>query len=300
MAIFSFSVKPLAAAKVGPAIAYQSRQVIRLDGDTFRPSKTAGLVAEGLAWPRSVGGDMVIGGREALWSAVLDAERVRKRGPRCGELRRRAVAGRTAIAALPHELTDAQRLTLVRDFADALAERHRCAVDFAIHAPDLAGDQRNHHAHLAWTEREVRGDGMGVKVRAFGGKGRAEELRRIRQAWELCCNRALARAGLAQRIDARTLAAQSVARPAGRHVGAAGTAMARRGNAAGRHGRTLAANGRQVLTTVARTLAELGDVAADVRIKAASPEPTLPDLLATVAAVRRLHRLARRQMTRLR
>ena len=298
MAIFSFSVKPLAAEKVGPAIAYQSREAVRLDGDTFRPSKTAGLAAEGIVWPRGVGGDMVIGGREALWSAVIDAERVRKRGPRSGELRRRAVAGRTAIAALPHELTDAQRFALVRDFADALAERHRCAVDFAIHAPDPAGDQRNHHAHLAWTEREVRGDGMGAKVRAFGGKDRAEELRRIRRAWEVCCNRALARAGLAQRIDARTLAAQSVPRSAGRHVGAAGTAMARRDTATGRLGRTLAANGRQILTTVARALAVLGDVSADARVKAAPPEPTLPDLLATVAAIRRLHRTAVRQMTR--
>jgi len=228
MAIYSLSVKPLAAAKVGPAIAYQSREAVRLDGDTFRPSKTAGLVAEGMAWPRGVGGDMVMGGREALWSAVLDAERVRKRGPRCGELRQRAVAGRTAIAALPHELTDAQRLALVRDFAEAMTERYRCAVDFAIHAPDQAGDQRNHHAHLAWTEREVRGDGMGSKVRAFSGPGRAEELRRIRQQWEQCCNRALARAGVAARVDARTLAAQGVHRPAGHHVGAAATAVSRR------------------------------------------------------------------------
>ena len=123
----------------------------------------------------------------------------------------------------------AQRFALVRDFADALAERHRCAVDFAIHAPNPAGDQRNHHAHLAWTEREVRGDGMGAKVRAFGGKSRAEELKRIRLAWERCCNRALARSGAAARVDARTLAAQGVARSPDRHVGAAGTAVARRG-----------------------------------------------------------------------
>lgn len=231
MAIFSFSVRPLAARKVGPAIAYQSRQVVRLDGDTFRPSKATGLVAEGMAWPRGVGGDMVMGGREALWSAALDAERVRKRGPRCGELRRRAVAGRTAIAALPHELNAAQRLALVRAFADAMTDRYRCAVDFAIHAPDPAGDQRNHHAHLAWTERTVQGDGMGAKVRAFSGPGRAEELRRIRHTWEQCCNRALTRAGVVAHIDARTLAAQGVRRPPGRHVGAATTAISRRDDA---------------------------------------------------------------------
>ncbi len=351
MAIFSFSVKPLAAEKVGPAVAYQSRQVIRLDGETFRPSKTAGLVADGIAWPRGVGGDIVIGGRDALWSAALDAERVRKRGPRCGELRRRAVAGRTAIAALPHELTDAQRLALVRDFADALADRHRCAVDFAIHAPDPSGDQRNHHAHLAWTERAVRGDGMGAKVRAFGGKGRAEELRRIRQAWERCCNRALARAGVAARVDARTLVAQGVARSPGRHVGAAGTAEARRGAGfhrtaielarqvriardldapeaqpcwrrlvahcregvrsgvaegdaldlakkvqaeeqflfrKGRRRRTLSAIWRSgsVLKGVVRTMVRLTRVGAGMAAPQRRHEPTLSDLLATVAALR--------------
>ncbi len=352
MAIFSFSVKPLAAEKVGPAVAYQSRQVIRLDGETFRPSKTAGLVADGIAWPRGVGGDIVIGGRDALWSAALDAERVRKRGPRCGELRRRAVAGRTAIAALPHELTDAQRLALVRDFADALADRHRCAVDFAIHAPDPSGDQRNHHAHLAWTERAVRGDGMGAKVRAFGGKGRAEELRRIRQAWERCCNRALARAGVAARVDARTLVAQGVARSPGQHVGAAGTAVARRGAGfhrtaielarqvriarereaeaealacwrrlighcrdgvragvaagealdlakqfqaeestslrKGRRRRTLSARWRpsRALKGVVRTMVKLTCLCAGIAAPQRRPEPTLSDLLATVAALR--------------
>ncbi|CAA7611634.1 MobA/MobL protein [Candidatus Terasakiella magnetica] len=228
MAIFSFSVKPLAAGKVGPAVAYQTRQPLRLDGENFRPSKTGGVTAEGIVWPPSVSGDLIMGGRDALWAAVLDGERVRKRGPRQGKFRRRAVAGRTAIAALPHELSAVQRQTLVEDFGRAMADRYGCAVDYAIHAPDAAGDQRNHHAHIAWTERVIRGDGTGSKIRAFGGRDRAEELRRIREMWEVCCNRHLTRAGVVDRVDARSLAEQGIARRPTRHRGPGQTAIARK------------------------------------------------------------------------
>ncbi|OAN44075.1 hypothetical protein A6A04_09390, partial [Paramagnetospirillum marisnigri] len=228
MAIYSFSVKPLAAGKVGPAVAYQTRRPLRLNGETFRPSKTGGLAAEGVVWPPGVSGDLIMGGRDALWAAVLDGERVRKRGPRQGDIRRRAVAGRTAIAALPHELSAAQRHSLVEDFGRAMADRYSCAVDYAIHAPDSAGDQRNYHVHLAWTERVILGDGTGSKIRAFGGRDRAEELRRIREMWEDCCNRHLARAGVVDRIDARSLAAQGIARRPTRHRGPGQTAIARK------------------------------------------------------------------------
>lgn len=228
MAIFSFSVKPLAAGKVGPAIAYQARQPLQMDGKTFRPSKTVGLMAEGIVWPPGVSGDLIMGGRAALWAAVLEGERVRKRGPRQGKFRRRAVAGRTAVAALPHELSAVQRQTLVKDFARAVADRYGCAVDYAIHAPDAAGDQRNHHAHIALTERIIRGDGTGPKIRAFGGSDRATELRRIREMWEDCCNLHLARAGVVDRIDARSLAAQGIARRPTRHRGPGQTAIARK------------------------------------------------------------------------
>jgi hypothetical protein len=228
MAIYSFSVKPLAAGKVGPAIAYQARQPLQIDGKTFRPSKTGGLAAEGIVWPPAVSGDLIFGGRDALWAAVLDGERVRKRGPRQGDIRRRAVAGRTAVAALPHELSAVQRQALVEDFAHAIADQYGCAVDYAIHAPDAAGDQRNYHAHIAWTERVIWGDGTGAKIRAFGGRDRATELYRIRLAWADCCNRHLARAGVTERVDARPLAAQSIARRPTRHRGPGQTAIARK------------------------------------------------------------------------
>lgn len=229
MAIYSFSIKPLAATKVGPAIAYMTRQPVRVNDDTCLPSKTGGLVAEGISLPHGASGELVIGGREGLWSAAVDAERVRKRGPRQGELRRRAVAGRTVIAALPHELSDAQRVALVRTFGETMADRYRCAVDFAIHVPDRSGDQRNHHVHMAFTEREICGDGMGPKIRSFSGRTRGEELRRMRQAWEVACNRALEEAGRIERIDSRSLAAQGHRRPPSRHIGPAGTALIRQG-----------------------------------------------------------------------
>ena len=57
--------------------------------------------------------------------------------------------------ALPHELTDEQRIAAVRQFAAALVERYGVAVDFAIHAPDRHSDERNYHAHVLMTTRRI-------------------------------------------------------------------------------------------------------------------------------------------------
>jgi ATP-dependent exoDNAse (exonuclease V) alpha subunit len=79
--------------------------------------------------------------------------------------RQSATTGRDIILALPHELSDAQRLAAVREFAAGLVDRYGVAVDFAIHAPDRHGDERNYHAHVLMTTRQIGVNGLGAKTR---------------------------------------------------------------------------------------------------------------------------------------
>jgi hypothetical protein len=66
------------------------------------------------------------------------------------------------MVALPHELKAPERLALARGFARELVERYRNAVDLVIHAP--RSDERNFHAHLLATTREVTLAGLSRKT----------------------------------------------------------------------------------------------------------------------------------------
>ena len=72
--------------------------------------------------------------------------------------------------SLPHELNDDQRRELTTDFARFIAEKYQVAVDTAIHAPSVQGDERNYHAHLLICTRsfdEGKAHGLGNNVRDF-------------------------------------------------------------------------------------------------------------------------------------
>lgn len=228
MAIFYLKLKPLAADRAHAAAAYRARETLRDgDGRTWPPQHDPrDLRAKGIVLPR--GAPSWAADRAALWTAATDAERIRKRGPHCGELRRRARAGRSMILALPCELTDAQRRALALDYARRLADRYAVAADWAIHAPDPHGDQRNHHLHLAITDRRLGAGGFGEKAREFTDRKKGpEEVAAVRGLWEEVANLHLSRAGRAEQIDCRTLVAQGIRRPPTKRRGVAG-AMARR------------------------------------------------------------------------
>ena len=149
--------------------------------------------------------------REALWNAAEAAEK-----------RKDARTAREWVVALPDELGADGRQQLARSFAGTLANRYGVAVDVAVHAPDREGDQRNHHAHLLVTTRQVSRDDAGDlvlgnkasielsdKARKARGLGRAaEEVSAVRELWAEHVNGALARAGAAERVDHRSLQAQ--------------------------------------------------------------------------------------------
>ena len=159
VAIYHLSVKLItrgAGRSATAAIAYRAAERVpdERTGLVFDYSRKRGVehtevvlpsaVAEAAGWARD---------RVRLWNAAEAAEN-----------RKDSRVAREYEVALPRELKAAERLQLVRDFAREIAERHGCAIDFAIHAPHRDGDVRNHHAHVLATTRCVGRDGLGAKT----------------------------------------------------------------------------------------------------------------------------------------
>src|SRR5208282_1096662 len=131
-----------------------------------------------------------------------------------------------------------QRVELVRAFSADLANRYGVAVDFAIHAPHRHGDERNFHAHVFTTTREITPTGLGATTeielgdrdRAQRGLGPAKlEIKAIRARWAELTNEHLLEQGIEQRIDHRSLAAQGIEREPTTHLGPAVSGLERRG-----------------------------------------------------------------------
>ena len=132
--------------------------------------------------------------RSELWNQVERAE-----------TRKNSQVAREVRVALPAELTHAQRVELVRNFAQEQFVDRGMIADIALHAPGRDGDDRNHHAHILLTTREIGAEGFTTKNRDWN---KVDLLEHWREAWALGSNHALERAGLEERIDHRTLEAQ--------------------------------------------------------------------------------------------
>lgn len=148
--------------------------------------------------------------RSTLWNAAEHAGR-----------QRNARLAREVLVILPHELTLSQRINLVRVFSQELADKYQSAVDVAIHLPRSGSDERNHHAHMVMTTREVTPRGLGARTtlelsgterhaRGFGPSKADYFL--IRERWAQVTNEALREAGIEARIDHRSLKEQGIVR----------------------------------------------------------------------------------------
>jgi hypothetical protein len=84
-------------------------------------------------------------------------------------------------------------------------------------------DADNPHAHLIFRDRDIATGKTVMKASDF------KSTTRFRELWERKANEHLKRAGVAARIDRRTLKAQGIDREAGIHVGARGMAVQRKG-----------------------------------------------------------------------
>jgi hypothetical protein len=89
---------------------------------------------------------------ESLWNEAEHAEK-----------RSNSRIAREAELALPSFLPADERRSIVQEFAEELVARYGVAVSAAMHAPSRTGDQRNYHAHIMFTTREMTPEGLGKK-----------------------------------------------------------------------------------------------------------------------------------------
>lgn len=129
--------------------------------------------------------------------------------------------------ALPDELTDEQRADLVFRYVNDTFVSCGMIADVSIHRPDRYGDERNHHAHILLTMRELDGDTFAKTKQRDWNK--SELVEDWREKWAEYQNDALADAGFDARVDHRTLEAQGIDRDPTRHMGKEASAMERDG-----------------------------------------------------------------------
>jgi len=156
--------------------------------------------------------------RSALWNAAEQTEK-----------RSNSVTAREYVLALPAELDAKNRADLARSFASAVVERYGVAADVALHAPSAGGDDRNYHAHILTTTREVEPDGLGKKTRILdAAKTGGPEIESLRELWAMQCNEALERHQKPARIDHRSYERQGVDEMPTLHLGPTSTTMERK------------------------------------------------------------------------
>lgn len=160
--------------------------------------------------------------RAALWNAAEQSE-----------TRKNSTVAREFEIALPSELSADERQAMAHAFAREIVARHGCAADVAIHAPGREGDHRNHHAHILCTTRRLTPDGFGKKCRELDDR-KTKAVDGWRERFADLQNEHLERAGVADRVDHRSLKEQGIERAPTRHLGPAATGYERRTGEASR------------------------------------------------------------------
>jgi len=234
MAIYHLSVKPISRAggrSATAAAAYRSGELVHdlTSDEVFDYTRKRGVEHSEIVLPTAAARADInwARDREALWNAAEIAE-----------VRKDARVAREYEVALPHELNRGQRVELVRAFSAELANRYGVAVDFSIHLPHRSGDERNHHAHIMTTTREVTATGLGPKAaiewsdtdrRKKGLEPAKTEVKAIRERWAALTNEHLLERGIGARVDHRSLQEQGIDREPQSHFGPAVSGMERRG-----------------------------------------------------------------------
>lgn len=203
--------------------------------------------------------------RETLWNAAEGAER-----------RKDAVPAQEILLALPHELDLQQRRELVRAFVAEHVTRRGMIADIAMHRPGKEGDQRNFHAHILVTTREVSPEGFGKKNRDWHHSQFVSELR---AEWAQIQNEHLRRhlGRDAPQVSHLSLAEQGIDRAPTVHLGPEATALERKNRASerGEQNRDVKAHNKK-LRELHVQLEETTE-----RVAARAPEVSVP--IATLA-----------------
>ena len=210
MAIYHLSTKPISRSSGRSAVAsvaYRAGIEITDErlGKTYDYTKRSGVLWTGLATPHGLSIN-----RNELWNR---AEKT--------ETRSNSRTAREIVINIPHELMHGNQSAgkmLAYEFATNLSQKYQIAVDVAVHAPDKQGDNRNYHAHLLLTTRQITQDKDGrfefgkksqlemsnTQLKQAGLLSNQDELKEIRRAWAELANTYLAEHGLDERIDHRS------------------------------------------------------------------------------------------------
>ncbi|HRJ73402.1 MAG TPA: MobA/MobL family protein [Terrimicrobiaceae bacterium] len=241
MAIFHLSIRTISRAKGHSAvaqIAYDTRCKLTNErtGEKHDWSKQK---ADLIEW-------QVIGPKMEPGELAARAEQAEKRWD--------ARVGRSMDVALPHELNTSAQWDLLRGFGLQLRDTYGAGLCVSLHQPNTKGDHRNVHGHIFMTTRTVDEDGnfSKKKIRELDDRQLGpQEVEKIREMWEVRCNRALRKAGVTDGVTRRSLQAQGIERPAEKHLGAKASAMVRNGC------RLRKAEINQLISSDSRRLAEI-------------------------------------------
>jgi hypothetical protein len=219
MAIFHLSIRPISRAKGQSAVA-------QVAYDT-RCKLTNERTGEKLDWSKhkqDVIQCQIIGPNIQPGELAARAEQAEKRWD--------ARVGRAMDVALPNELSTRAQWDLLRGFGLQLRDTYGAALCVSLHHPNTKGNHRNVHGHIFMTCRAVDEDGnfSKRKIRHLDDRKLGPvEVERIREMWEIRCNRALRKAGFTEGVSRHSLKAQGIDRPAAQHLGPKATAMTRNG-----------------------------------------------------------------------
>lgn len=234
------------------AAAYRAGRVIHDErtGLTHDYTRKTGIEFSAVMLPANAPAELSDPAR--LWNAAEAAEK-----------RKNSMTARELELALPSEVTPAMRRELAEAVGRFLVERYGVAAHVSIHRPHREGDQRNHHAHILFTTRRLGPEGFGEKTRELDDrKDRGpKEVEAIREAAATFINRALERAGVAERVDHRSFDRQGVDKEAAQHLGPAAGSMERRGESTDIGDRNRAAAERNAEREELREQAKIIDLA---------------------------------------
>lgn len=202
MAIFHFHEKNISRSdgrSVVACAAYRSGEKLHdhTYGKVQNYQKKKGVVFTEIYAPQYTHSELL--NREQLWNAVEHADTNKN-----GMIKTNARLAKEYTCALPHELTDQQRIQLVQKFCRHLIDQYQVIVDAAIHRPHNS-DNQNHHVHIMFTTRYVDPSTgqLGKKQRQFNDQG-PEILKQQRALFCELTNQALKDAGHQVQVDHRS------------------------------------------------------------------------------------------------
>lgn len=209
MAIFHCAVKNISRSEgrsIVACAAYRSGERLRCHtyGKEQDYTKKSGIEFTAIFGPDKC--DEKLKDRQTLWNEVEKSELKKD-----GSIKITARLAKEFEIALPFEINEQQRQSLITDICTALIDRYKVMVDAAIHAPHIGGgsDHRNYHAHILLTTRYAESNGLGKKNRNFNDNG-VNETNWLREMVATKINNYLEAAGFLNRVNHLSYASQNL------------------------------------------------------------------------------------------